>query len=774
MLHRIALAVLLTIALAACTEDPTTKPDAGSCGPQATAPAKQPDSGADSLAKVASWQDFDALATVTDSDAGKLHSLKFLIFNAIGDQPAQVYFVNRRFALHYDFAHAILPAQFPTRNEFDRVIYAAPGQPHPHVVGTLLWYPELTVPPGRIPSALHAPVTIWFFPTDDLPLPAVIKTYQLLRERMPMVSSTGNENRLLYTPSSGVQEQVALANAATLTAGGVQWLQQAELLADLQQQSMNHGVTFGTLRAVPADQLLAGMVSYRDIIVLDRLPLDLPLVGGTLTEEFQTPLAHVNVAAKTRGTPNLALRNAREDPRVKPLLGQPVRFEVFAGGFSLRAATPDEVTEFWAQKQSCQAEFHPKADLTVTGVHDMEAENRGFGDSSRFGVKACNYAELHRAFALWDKANPGHIAKINQGLGTFTTANLAVAFAEYDRHVSSSPVASADCAGMASDCAKTGDVDAASCLRAREVCLAVVAASQPAHLKAYIHTVLARTDFQADSPLRAALLLGFRWKIEHTPVEPVFAAQLDAMVGKKFPGTTVRLRSSTNAEDLRGFTGAGLYDSFSATASGAKRASVRIVKTWGSIWTFRAFEERSWWRIAHEDVYMGVQINPSFPDEVANGVLVTRNLVNPGSWGFYVNAQKGEESVTNPLGGITPEVSTVTWRYEPDTCPAPVCTVMGVPVPCKNAPSKANCLDRLVPYVSHQQWSSLSPGVPLLTDDQAAGLTYAVLIAQWHLAPFYGTTVDQIAFEIEWKLHDAIDAKGKTSRHVYLKQIRPF
>ncbi len=54
----------------------------------------------------------------------------------------------------------------------------------------------------------------------------------------------------------------------------------------------------------------------------------------------------------------------------------------------------------------------------------------------------------------------------------------------------------------------------------------------------------------------------------------------------------VRLRSSTNAEDLPDFSGAGLYVSHSATASGDKSASVRIREVWASVWRWRAFEER--------------------------------------------------------------------------------------------------------------------------------------------------------------------------------------
>jgi hypothetical protein len=153
-----------------------------------------------------------------------------------------------------------------------------------------------------------------------------------------------------------------------------------------------------------------------------------------------------------------------------------------------------------------------------------------------------------------------------------------------------------------------------------------------------------------------------------------------------------------------------------------------------------AFEERTFWRIDHLDVRMGVLIHQAWPDEIANGVLITANLVDPASWGYYINAQKGEESVTNPLGGITPEVLVAFWDI-----------VQG----------------QFVPRIRRLQWSSLSPSVALADDNEYGHLTRAVWEAEQHFAKLYGKKTDEIAFELDWKLHDP-------QRNLYIKQIRPF
>ena len=76
---------------------------------------------------------------------------------------------------------------------------------------------------------------------------------------------------------------------------------------------------------------------------------------------------------------------------------------------------------------------------------------------------------------------------------------------------------------------------------------------------------------------------------------------------------------------------------------------------WATLWNFRAFEEREFYRIDHLAAAMGVLVHPNFDDEVANGVAVTKNTFDPNWPGFYVNAQVGESLVTNPDPNATPD-----------------------------------------------------------------------------------------------------------------------
>ena len=117
----------------------------------------------------------------------------------------------------------------------------------------------------------------------------------------------------------------------------------------------------------------------------------------------------------------------------------------------------------------------------------------------------------------------------------------------------------------------------------------------------------------------------------------------------------IRLRSSTNAEDLKEFNGAGLYESkgFNLNDSDNK-LNKQLLKVLASLWLERAYWEREYYQIQHKEVAMAILINEAFSDEVANGVLMIKQLKS-GKFEILINAQSGENSITNPLPNQIPE-----------------------------------------------------------------------------------------------------------------------
>jgi phosphoenolpyruvate synthase/pyruvate phosphate dikinase len=102
----------------------------------------------------------------------------------------------------------------------------------------------------------------------------------------------------------------------------------------------------------------------------------------------------------------------------------------------------------------------------------------------------------------------------------------------------------------------------------------------------------------------------------------------------------VFVRSSTNAEDLPGFNGAGLYDTV-PNVKGKKNLGEAIKTVWASVWNLRAVEERSAFGIDHKQVYASVMVQVGV-NATAAGVLVSTNLWDKrDDDGFTINAKWG-------------------------------------------------------------------------------------------------------------------------------------
>jgi len=171
-----------------------------------------------------------------------------------------------------------------------------------------------------------------------------------------------------------------------------------------------------------------------------------------------------------------------------------------------------------------------------------------------------------------------------------------------------------------------------------------------------IETLLDDPVFLDDIAYREAALADLRRDILEGEVPSTLMERLREYLVEKYPGQRMRFRSSTNAEDLAGFTGAGLYTSHSGALDDPERPvedALRMV--WSSLWNFRAFEERTWRGIPHRGVAMAVLVHRSFPDEDANGVALTANIFDTtgAEPAFYVNVQAGGVSVVRPPPGVT-------------------------------------------------------------------------------------------------------------------------
>lgn len=653
---------------------------------------------------------FLAMAVEGSGESGATYTLKFYIDRL--DSAPVVYFQNTiKHPLHYNFVRDVLGRPM-TLAEFEAGTYRGSGRTA--MAGSIVWRAGFSAPSDSAGDTatdrIEAPMTVEFFPSDDLTPGQALTACALIEERILFPEACGRKDRIYYLPPTAAHEAGLLDSADAFAAAGIRWMKRESLYRGIGRQLLNAGEAYGTLRLLPSDDLITAPVSYRDIVILPRLPNAMPLVGGTISEELQTPLSHVNVAARGRRTPNLALPGASRRPEIAALIDSLVHFKVSADTFVLEKASLGEAEGFW-EKLRPEAPEIPAADLASDSLEPFSRLN--FADRTRIGVKAANLAELSRL------------------LGPHAPQGFAVPFARYADFLGYASLGAEVCAGAASDCRQEGR-DAGICSAAADYRARFCGGRDT--LRTFIDSLLSDSRFQADSRFREASLDGLRYLMRHIPVESAFARTLDALADSLFHGQRIRLRSSTNAEDLEDFNGAGLYHSTGADAGGTESPSGEIRKVWASVWNWQAYEERSFRGIDHRKVYMGVAVHPAFSAETANGVLITRNLADPAIDGFYVNVQPGETSVTNPTDGSLPEIFTLAGGA-----------------------------------VIRQRYSSLSPDAPVLSDAEIARLGELAAEVQDRFASLYGKDPrdPSFALDLEFKLDDP-------GRSVFIKQVRPF
>lgn len=403
---------------------------------------------------------------------------------------------------------------------------------------------------------------------------------------------------LRFHPSSEAIEAVAKGLPPS-----VKIITTDELYAGIDYQPLNLATSLGRLRFLTAEQLETEYVGFRDIVVLDHVPNDISVVTGIITGEFQTPLSHINVLSQNRGTPNMGLRGAHESPELRALDGKWVSLTVGAFDYQVVEVSKAEADGWWEEHKPDMVGV-PEIDLSVTELTDAEVmldPELALGEAIdeailAFGGKMSHFAALT---ALNDKL------RIPDAFG--------VPVYYYHQFMTDNG------------------------------------------FYARVEAMLKDPAFQDDAATRDKQLAELRADMLVAPLDGTFKARLMNKLHTDYPHTRMRMRSSTNAEDLEGFTGAGLYTSMSADVDDPAEVFDDLREVWSSVWYFRAFEERSYRSIDHTAVAMALLVHPSFPAEEANGVALTANPYDTSGLepGLYINVQEGSASVVQPGQGVT-------------------------------------------------------------------------------------------------------------------------
>jgi hypothetical protein len=380
-----------------------------------------------------------------------------------------------------------------------------------------------------------------------------------------------------------------------------------QLYAGIDYQPLNISTAIGKLTFTTADELDSGLyLPYESIVVLDEAPNDISVVMGIITQEFQTPLSHLNVLSRNRQTPNMGLRKALTNATLLSFKDKLVELSVGSLEWKIREVTQDEAEAFWASKKPTPVVL-PVYNLDYRDILDIkdvapESSDRTLRDSIKEAVRA--WGGKAAQYSILAKTDGVPIKKAF-GIPCYYYYQFMQTNGYFDR----------------------------------------------------IDQLQQDADFVADSSVRYDALAALRTDMESGILDSTLEAQLKAKLATPdFASyTKIRFRTSTNSEDLEAFPCAGCYESHTGNPNNWETIRAAIRLAYASTWLFRTFEERTYYGVDHKSVSMALLVHEGFADEEANGVAITNNIYDSSGLdpAFYINVQQGGDAeVVHPPKGV--------------------------------------------------------------------------------------------------------------------------
>ncbi len=349
-----------------------------------------------------------------------------------------------------------------------------------------------------------------------------------------------------------------------------------EIQKNQEYLALNTGSAIGRIHVI---EKLDDTVEIGDneILILKELPLNLPQVRGIIVAKPSTPLSHVNILAKGWGIPNVYIKDA--DKLFKEYDTWWVELKATLTGYELKRIVDYEPGKAPEIPHSPDMEEAP-ADLDVTKIAALREMRKK--DSIAYGAKAANLGEMINA-------------KIPN---TIVPDGFGIPYHYYHKFMNDNGF----------------------------------------NRKMFVYTY--DDDFVHNPRHRRQKLEEFRAEIQNAEMSEELKAEIIKKWKTDLGGKPVFVRSSSNAEDMPNFSGAGLY----TTVKNVKEEEkiIEAVKTvWASLWNFDAYEARVRNYVDQLSVQMGVFIQVGVNMD-SGGVLITQDPFNPENKGaIYISAVWG-------------------------------------------------------------------------------------------------------------------------------------
>jgi hypothetical protein len=627
-----------------------------------------------------SFEQFDIYASLSEGVI-KGSSVKFLIDNR--NPKPQVSFMNGNFTdvsgnrpdyvqFHYYFAQRTYGITESLEAFNNETYFTNELVKKKFIAGTLQLY-EFVNSEGNKQSILG----IQFYPQDVIAENTLLFAVKQVKEA---VKFSGYP---LAFVAYGSQQTVKTIGEQ-MQGLGVNPMTVEQIYSGISYVPMQKGTTYGFLRFLKfyqkGEALQAALddLGPLDIPVFEELPLDLSVVAGVITTVIQDAGAHVNLKSKERSTPNMVLKDKEQLAAIESLNNKPIKLVV-----------GNEKPEFISLEDQ---------------DHDLEAAN---AIVQKFHADRMAAKKSVRIKSGKDK----EVVLFDTMAQQYSISQLADKASSYGGKASKlALLASEDMVGVDSPLAKKYSYRLSPMGFSIPVdyYFQLVKANPILKMKLdeLINKEMALKGQMPPSPKQRAELvkevqsLFYQAAVPESLVQEVAkqAKELISFAGKVYPKSEikkVKVRSSSNAEDIPQFDGAGLHSSYAANIHKLGEATeickVEIAKeddgvttkeeivpntllcaikgVYASLWNKRAIEERNFAKIHQRSATMGIAINVGYDfrkkseeiKEVANAVLVTRIINAKGIYGYRLSLNTKDNLVTNPTPQTQSEIVLATF-----------------------------------------------------------------------------------------------------------------
>ncbi|KAJ5075087.1 phosphoenolpyruvate synthase [Anaeramoeba ignava] len=509
-----------------------------------------------------------------------------------------IYFLQtNKYFYHFFFCQDFL--SFPKRNLvvpdnriFNRNNYNN-GPERRFILGTLCYYLDKK---------------LWVFELmagDPLEGELFVKSFNIIKKNVFF----GSE--LKYHPKSFLHQNI-IKTDEIIQKSDIKIITSNEIYGSMEYQSLTLGTTYGILKIlekVEQNEEIEQSITPEHILVTGEIPVDIPPVAGLITSTFQAPLSHVALLSANRNTPNMALKNAIDKDFIQSLNGKFVKLVVTRQEF--------QVIEFPDGKQSKEyLDWEQKMERKKSRIPKIEVL---FSDENIGLIQLQNLQEIHLAMV-------GHKAYTLNGLKAINlpkkidVPGFVIPFYFYLQF------------------SQQFDIE---------------------------NSILKSQEFEQSPENRRKMLKELQEKIKKSHIDSQLIESIKEKISeieKEFEETIKNhfdgfiFRSSTNVEDLPGFTGNGLFESLPIKSISDEEIEKTMLEIYSSLWSFKTIEELKLFQIDLSKISMAIIVQPFLSKNMkANGVALTGNPYKPAYPSFFVNIQSSKGSVTDSKSNVNPE-----------------------------------------------------------------------------------------------------------------------